>query len=199
MQAEAALSDALVTAIGPRALALETEVLNPTLCQIAEVLPAAPPAGVGIALTNGADNSLRSDGRFTAGENPVIDITIPAAMTDGFLFISAVDVSGNVFHLLPNLIREDNSVAALRDGAAGDVPVRVAYPLAEAADGKKLAFTVDDSTLGQTQIVVINADSQMFGGLRPTTESAGGYAQALQERSGTVRSLDSRTLTTVLP
>ncbi len=191
---QTALSEALAVAIGTRTLALDTEVLNPTLCLIADVLPAVAPGSVQIDLLNGADGSVSPDGRFTVGDNPVIDIVIPADMTEGYLFISAVDVSGNVFHLLPNLFRAENSVAALRDGASGAVTLRVAYPLADAADGSKLAFDVDDSTLGKTQIVAINADSQMFGGLRPTTESAGGYAQALKDRSGTVRSLDSRTL-----
>jgi hypothetical protein len=50
---------------------------------------------------------------------------------------------------------------------------------AEAADGSKLALTVDDSRLGKTQIVVIHANDQIFAGLRPTTESAGGYAAVL--------------------
>jgi serine/threonine-protein kinase len=191
-----ALSEEMTAKIGNRDLLLNVDVLNPTLCLISGVLPAAPSGGVGIQFRKGADDSLNQSGVYLVGENPVIDVVIPAGMTDGFLFVSALDVSGNVFHLLPNLLMTDNSVANLTAGQDGPVTVRVAYPLAEAADGSKLAFTVDDSTLGKTQIVVIHANDQIFDGLRPTTESAGGFAEALENSSGTVRSLDSSILTT---
>jgi tRNA A-37 threonylcarbamoyl transferase component Bud32 len=191
-----ALSEEMTAKIGNRDLLLNVDVLNPTLCLISGVLPAAPSGGVGIQFRKGADDSLNQSGVYLVGENPVIDVVIPADMTDGFLFVSALDVSGNVFHLLPNLLMTDNSVANLTAGQDGPVTVRVAYPLAEAADGSKLAFTVDDSTLGKTQIVVIHANDQIFDGLRPTTESAGGFAEALENSSGTVRSLDSSILTT---
>ncbi len=194
-----ALASDLGAAVGTRDLVLNTEVLNPTLCLISGVLPAAPAAGFQIDFLNGNDGSPNPTGRYLVGENPVIDVVIPPAVTEGFLFISAIDVSGNVFHLLPNLLMEDNGVAVLRDGAEGPVTIRVAFPLDAAADGSKLAFTADASTLGKTQIVVINADGQMFGGLRPTTESAGSYADALRNHSGNVRSLDSRSLTTAAP
>ena len=194
--ARTSLADALAAKIGNRDLVLNVEVLNPTLCLISGVLPAAPSGGVAVNFLNGNDNSPNPAGRYLVGDNPVIDVVIPSDMTDGYLFISALDVSGNVFHLLPNLLMTDNSVAGLRGGRDGPVTIRVAYPLDEAADGSKLAFTVDDSTLGKTQIVVIHADDQIFDGLRPTTESAGGYASALENASGTVRSLDSAILTT---
>ena len=190
------VADAWAAKIGNRDLVLNVEVLNPTLCLISGVLPAAPSGGVAVNFLNGNDNSPNPAGRYLVGDNPVIDVVIPSDMTDGYLFISALDVSGNVFHLLPNLLMTDNSVEGLRGGRDGPVTVRVAYPLDEAADGSKLAFTVDDSTLGKTQIVVIHADDQIFDGLRPTTESAGGYASALENASGTVRSLDSAILTT---
>ncbi len=193
------LTAALTNKIGNRDLVLNVEVLNPTLCLISGVLPTAPSGGVAIQFLNGDDNSINPKGVYLVSENPVIDVVIPANMTDGFLFVSALDVSGNVFHLLPNLLKTDNNVADLRAGQDGAVTVRVAYPLADAADGTKLAFTVDDSTLGKTQIVVIHADDQIFDGLRPTTESAGGYADALENTSGTVRSLDSSILTTANP
>ena len=147
----------------------------------------------------GDKDELNTSGRYFVGENPVIDVVIPADVTTGFLFVSALDVSGNIFHLLPNLISKENDIAKLRAGAAGPVTVRVAYPLKDAQDGTKLAFTVDDTALGKTKIIVIKSESQIFEGLRPTTESADGYAQALRERTGAVETLDSRILTTAKP
>jgi eukaryotic-like serine/threonine-protein kinase len=193
-----ALSDALTQAIGDRDLVLNVEVLNPTLCLVDEVLPNVPEGGFEVVYSMG-DGSPNASARYFVGENPVIDVTIPAGVTDGYLFVSALDVSGNVFHLLPNMLMPDNAVADLRDGKEGAVSVRLAYPLDEAADGSKLAFTVDDSALGKTKIVVLHADEQMFEGLRPTTESAAGYAEALKDYKGAVRTLDSSILTTAKP
>ena len=192
----AGLADALVAAVGNRNVDLQVEVLNPTLCLIDSALPDVAPAGVEIEFSTGADGAANPSGRFFVGENPVIDVVIPASITDGFLYVSALDVSGNVFHLLPNLLTRDNDVAALRAGREGPLSLRVAHPLAAAQDGTKLAFTVDDSSLGKTQILVLHTPVEIFDGLRPTTESAGGYATALSARSGAIQSLDSRILTT---
>lgn len=192
------LSDALTDAIGQRDLVLEVEVLNPTLCLIDSMLPDAPEGGFEIDFKMGEDGSRNTSGHYFVGENPVIDVTIPADVTNGYMFVSALDVSGNVFHLLPNLLIEDNNVVSLRNGQNGPVSVRVAHSLADASDGSKLAFVVDDTSLGKTKIVVILSDEPIFGGLRPTTESSEGYANALRERVGVVTSLDSRILTTAL-
>jgi serine/threonine-protein kinase len=73
----------------------------------------------------------------------------------------------------------------------------VAYGLEEAKQGNRLAFLVDDKTLGKSRILAIHAREQIFGGIRPMTESADAYAQALQDRAGPVASLDSRLLTTL--
>lgn len=195
----ATLSDALVAAIGDRDLLLNVDVLNPTLCQVDAVLPNAPSGGFEISFRTGADGAANASGRFFVGENPVIDLTIPADVTTGYLFVSVLDVSGSVFHLLPNRIFENNAVAELRKGQDGPVVVRVAHTLAAAADGTKLAFEVDDSALGKSKIIVIHADNQMFEGLRPMAESAGGFVEALKTYIGIVRSLDSRIMETAKP
>ena len=191
-----ALTQRLNAAIGDRSLMLDVEVLNPTLCLIDSVLPNVREAGVGIDFKDGSDNSVNSSGDFFVGQNPVIEVVIPTNITDGYLFVSALDVSGNVFHLLPNLFIADNSVETLRAGRSGDVRLRVAHSASEGQDGSKLAFVVDDTSLGKTKVIAIHSGQQIFDGLRPTTESAGGYANALAQRLGSINSLDSRILTT---
>jgi serine/threonine-protein kinase len=195
------LRDRLIAIAGDREVTIDTEVLNPTLCTIDAVLPDAPAAGFHISYSQGETGEENPTGRFFVGENPVIDVTIPADIQTGFLMVSAVDVSGNVFQLLPNLNRPENRIEALRGEEEGPVTVRVAYPLEEsqASGGKKLAFVVDDTALGQSRIMVINAETDILDGLRPTTESAESFAAALAERTGAVRSLDSRILTTARP
>ncbi|MGD9862263.1 MAG: protein kinase [Pseudodonghicola sp.] len=198
-----ALFDALRAKAGARKLVLDVEVLNPTLCLIESHLPRAPAGGIGVSFLTGDDGTPNPSGRFFVGENPVIDVVLPADVTDGYLTISILDVSGNVFHLLPNIGRTDNAVADLRGGAAGAVPVRLAYSVEEAAKNGGLAFRVDDSTLGKSKVIVIHSSAPLFDGMRPTSESAVGYAEALQadaERdAAAILSLDSRILVTAKP
>jgi serine/threonine-protein kinase len=197
------LFDALRAASGDRQVILNIEVLNPTLCLIESHLPDAPSGGIGVAYIVGDRNEPNPSGRFFVGENPVIDVTLPANVTDGYLTVSILDVSGSVYHLLPNIIRQDNDVATLRDGQSGPTSIRVAFSLDEAARGGLLAFTIDDSTLGKSKVIVLHSAQPLFDGLRPTTESASGYARALQENfeadAGSILSLDSRLLITARP
>ncbi|WP_299729374.1 serine/threonine-protein kinase [uncultured Tateyamaria sp.] len=192
-----ALANRLIDTIGDRTLRLDIQVLNPTLCLIDGVLPNVPEAGVRLDFREGSNPTANHAGTFLVGENPIIEVVIPPEMTEGYLYVSALDVSGNVFHLLPNLLFADNDLETLRDGRDGDIRIRVAHSIADGRDGGKLAFVVDDTSLGKTKIIAIHSDQQIFEGLRPTTESAGGYANALAQRLGAINSLDSRILTTV--
>jgi serine/threonine-protein kinase len=197
--------DGLVRAIervaGQRAVDVDAEVRNETLCLFDSVLPNAPPAGFEIEYSLGETGEIVPGGDFVVGQNPVIDLVIPADITDGYLHVSALDVSGKVFHLLPNVNRPENGVAALRAGRDGPVTIRLAHTLAQASEsgGKKLAFMIDETALGKTQIVVIHAEEEFTDGMRPTTESALGYAEALAEEDGVIDTLDTRILTTRLP
>jgi serine/threonine-protein kinase len=58
---------------------------------------------------------------------------------------------------------------------------------------------VDETALGKTQIVVIHAEEEFIDGMRPTTESAQGYADALARQTGVIDTLDTQILTTRLP
>lgn len=197
------LFDALRAIAGERKIVLDVDVLNPTLCLIESHLPEAPASDIDVAFTVGDRDEPNPSGRFFVGENPVIDVVLPPDATDGFLTVSILDVSGSVFHLLPNLNREDNSIAALRDGQTGEVKVRVAYDIQEASENGGLAFRVDDSTLGKSKVIVLHSSKPLFDGLRPTAESASGYAQALQDfaesNEASILSLDSKILITAQP
>lgn len=197
------LFDALRAAVDERKIVLDVEVLNPTLCLIENHLPNAPTSGIDVVFTVGDRNEPNPSGRFFVGENPVIDVTLPADVKDGYLTVSVLDVSGDVYHLLPFINRQDNDIAHLRDGRVGPVAVRVAFSLDDVAKKGLLGFTVDESTLGKSKVIVLHSTQPLFDGLRPGTESAVGYAKALQEYfaadSTNILSLDSRILTTAKP
>jgi serine/threonine-protein kinase len=173
------LYDALVAAIGDRSALVDVEILNPQLCAIEAALPRAPSRGFGVIFGFGDRPDPNPAARYFVGENPVIDVVIPADVTSGNLWVSIVDVTGSVFHLLPNLNRPANDVATLREGKTGEVTVRVAYSVAEATGTPKMAFLVDDSIMGKSKIVVLYAPEPVFDTLRPMSESVESFAAAL--------------------
>lgn len=191
-----------ITALAPdHKVDLKIELLNPALCQIETTLPAAHEGGFSFDFGYGDSADDNPSGRYFVGENPVIDLVIPADVTEGYVSVAIIDVSGNVYHLLPNLNRKENAVAALRNGATGPVKVRIAYPLSDNKDPSHIAFTVDATTLGKSKVVVIHSEKPLFPELRPTTESVGGFADALKAEvdAGTLQilSLNSRILTSI--
>jgi serine/threonine-protein kinase len=198
-----ALQAAVEDAADGRTVVIDAEVLNPTLCLIENYLPRAPSSDIDIAFHDGATGQNVPSGRFVVGQNPVIDVMIPADLTTGYLSVSVLDVSGNVFHLLPNIGRADNSVESLRANQCGSVPLRVAYALNEERPPGGIAFAVDGTSLGKSKILVLHSDAPLFRDIRPTTESAVGYAEALSEQAAAtdnlIRSLDTRILTTAEP
>lgn len=196
------LASTLAGLSGDRPLELNVDVLNPTLCLIENFLPSAPPGEIGIDFRNGEDDNTRNaEGEFVVGENPVIDVVLPRNTQGGYLSVSVLDVSGNVFHLLPNIARPDNDIASIRGDRQGPISIRVAYSIPESEQNGGIAFRVDDSTLGKSKVIAIHSDKPLFSRMRPTTESASGYAEALRDQSRNqdtqILSLDSRILTTV--
>ncbi|MFN4159324.1 MAG: serine/threonine-protein kinase [Gemmobacter sp.] len=195
------LFEALKAVIGERTALVDVEILNPTLCAIETALPRAPSRGFKVIFGFGDRPDPNPAARYFVGENPVIDIVIPADVTDGHLWVAIVDVTGTAFHLLPNLNRPENDIATLRGGQTGDVTLRVAYSLAEAQGTPRMAFLVDDSIMGKSKIVVLHAPRQVFEVLRPMSESVQSLAAALAAQEGgdgisALFSVDSRILTT---
>ncbi|GAA6178425.1 serine/threonine-protein kinase [Sulfitobacter pacificus] len=189
-----ALQDAIEDIAEDRFVVIDAEVLNPTLCLVENYLPQAPASEIEIVFTEGVSGANVPDGRFLVGQNPVIDLMIPESLTTGYISASILDVSGDVFHLLPNTGRPDNSVETLRQGRNGKVPLRVTFDMdnQERNEGE-LAFTIDASSLGKSKILVLHSYAPLFRQMRPRQESAVGFTEALSERSADdlIESLDT--------
>lgn len=195
------IADALKRVIGDRALLVDVEVLNADLCLIEQALPRALPRGFGVIFGFGDRMEPNPAGRYFVGENPTIDIEIPAEVTSGHLWVAIADVTGSVFHLLPNVNRPDNDIASLREGREGKVVIRVAYGVEEALGTTRMAFLVDDSVLGKSKVMILHSEEPVFGKMRPISESTESFAAALASEESDdalakVFSLDSRILTT---
>jgi eukaryotic-like serine/threonine-protein kinase len=180
--AEAAKADAirgaLAPAVGDRPIRVDVGVLNPELCTVLALLPPAP-GDVSIALGFGDRAGPNLSGIYAVGDNPVIDVLVPADVTDGYLWVAVADVTGNLYNLLPNINRPEQALAGLGDGTGDVRRVRVAYSLGEqAADPRKLAFAVDPK-FGKSVVIALHTDRPLFVELRPTTESVASFAEAL--------------------
>ena len=194
-----ALQEALEDATEGRDVVMDADVLNPPICLVENYLPNAPSGDIDVVFRNGATGSPMDKGDFVVGDNPVIDLVIPDTVFTGFLSVSIVDVSGKVYHLLPFVSRPDNSVDTLRGNEFDKVEVRVTF---DEDSSEPMKFEVTDELVGKSKLLVIHSEAPLFRELRPGTESAVGYAEALSERAteveGLIRSLDSRIITTKL-
>jgi hypothetical protein len=196
-----AIEQALLPRIGDRTLRLDLTVLNKPLCTVMALLPTTPPGAFSILLGHGDRPEPNMSGVYLVGENPTIDILAPSGLNEGYLWVAVVDVSGNLFNILPNINRPEHALADIGTVADGMRSIRVAYSVAEQAeDSRRLAFLVDD-TFGRTLVMVLHSDKPLFDELRPTTESVRAFSEDLAEvlasgevsvRSVTTRLIDSR-------
>ena len=193
------LREAIKKVAGERQVSIQTEVLNKSLCLIDETLTNIPSGGFDIIFGFGSDGSLNPGGRYFVGDNPTIDVTIPKNILDGYLYVSILDVTGSVFHLLPNMNRSDNQIKQLKQQAGNESAIRVAYSLKESKDRAKPAFLIDDSTLGQSKIIIVHSKLPLFESMRPSMESIEGYVSALTGITVPIVALDSRILITAKP
>lgn len=183
--------DALTAIAGDRIISLDMDVLNPELCAVEKYMPelSIDPSGEvtfldgsALGFSEGISGRPVPDGAYQAGENPVLDLVLPAGMVRGFLWVTLVDVTGNAYHILPNINRLENSVAILRGETEGELVLRLTYTVGEGqADPSKLAFQVDD-TSGKSKVLIFHSSAPLFDELRPTTESAQSFADALRDR-----------------
>ena len=117
---------------------------------------------------------------FHEGENPVIDVLLPAEAT-GFLYAFYVDAEGQVFHLLPHQSRQAHTIPPEGVMVDGKISVRLTYPVAEAST-EKLGFRTVPP-FGTNMVVAILSQTPLFESLRPRAESIDALKEALIPRS----------------
>ncbi|SDE43085.1 serine/threonine protein kinase [Ruegeria marina] len=177
----AMIQDALRPRIGDRDLRLDTTVLNRDLCAIRAVLPPAPSDALSIRLINGASGQTSLTGVFHTGENPVVDVRVPAS-TAGSLWVMVVDNTGKVFHILPNVVRTEHELGELGTVENGLRDVRVLWSIAELQqDDSRLAIQVTEGDYGKSEVIAILSRTPLFDMRRPRDESVSSVAEALAE------------------
>lgn len=172
----AAIETALAPKVGDRTVRVDAAVLDEGLCTVVALLPRAEAGSTSLVLGWGDRDAPNLSGVYATGDNPTIDVLMPASDAGGYLTVFIADVTGNLFNILPNVLHPENAVAGLGTVDGGMRDVRVAWSLAEQKeDRKRLSFTVDD-TFGKSLVVALRTDAPLFPVMRPTTESIESFA-----------------------
>ncbi|OYU41368.1 MAG: hypothetical protein CFE33_04790 [Pseudorhodobacter sp. PARRP1] len=177
---EAALKAAVAPTLGSRPLQLQLDRLNPAICTLRNALPVLPAGQVAIGLGYGDRAGVNPDGRYGVGDNPVIDLTLPAAA--GYLSVALVDGSGQVLHLVQ------------RQQPADPGSLRAAFPLAEAGPDRQ-AVVVNPAAFGPVQLVVLQTRTALAPA--PRIEPVAAFADRV--KAADPIGLDQRTLTLTAP
>jgi hypothetical protein len=171
---------AIAPRLGDRRLALDLATLNPALCEVQGALPGDAPRLGAFALGSGDDAEPNLSGIYSVGDNPVIDVVLPASLDVGHLWVVIADVTGNAYNLVPSDIRPETLLANLGEVAGGLRTIRVAFPDAEAGPGKP-SFRIDE-TFGKSLVVALVTDRPLFNVPRPVEESVAAFQEALRAR-----------------
>ncbi len=178
-----AIEDALSPLIGDRPLRIETTTLNKDLCAIRKVLPPVPPGAISIRLLRGQTGEDALTGVYRTGDNPVVDVEMPADLTEGAsLWVMVVDNTGKVFHVLPNINRTEHATDDLGVVENGLRRIRVLWSLDELRqDPTRLAMEVTDGDYGKSEVVAILSRAPLFDMRRPRDESVTSLSHALAD------------------
>jgi eukaryotic-like serine/threonine-protein kinase len=189
------LASALAAGIGDRTANVDVTVLNPALCGLTALLPAVPAGSVSVRLGYGDRPDANPTGVYSVGDNPTIDVMLPADASDGYLWVAIADVTGTLINLLPNVDQPEAGVAGL-GSVEGDMRrIRVAYSLAEFRDDPRRPALQVDPNFGKSLMVVFRSDRPLFDTLRPKTESIASFVEDLGQvlQAGQVRILSLNT------
>ncbi|SDE48244.1 Serine/threonine protein kinase [Paracoccus isoporae] len=183
--------------IGDRELRIDATVLNEDLCSIRSVLPSSATGGMSLWLGKGGTGEAVMNGVFSTGENPVVDVQIPASVTGASLWVMVVDNTGRVFHVLPNINQPETSVEQLGSVDSGVRRIRVLWSIDEVKqDNKRLGFRVTEDNHGKSEVIAILSTTPLFDMRRPRDESVQSQAKALAEtlrgREGQIIGMASR-------
>ncbi|GAB1362369.1 hypothetical protein MASR1M32_16050 [Rhodobacter sp.] len=194
-----AITVALDPLIGDRKVQVSLNVLNDHLCRVRSELPGLPTNAISIWMGQGATGESNLTGVYKTGDYPIVDVLIPANITNGQLWVVAVDSSGKVYNILPNESFLDNDIARLGVIEGGTRRIRVVHSFEEKkADPRRIALRVNQEDYGKSEFIAFVTQGALFDTRRPRDESVASFAEALAaaqaERPGNILGFASRIL-----
>jgi len=136
-----------------------------------------------IALSQGASGAENPTGRYRAGDNPIIEVRLPAEIVDGYLWVVMADADDTLYNLVPNQqwpVR-DQPVGTLGTVEDGVRRVRVAFSVAEVtADPGRFGFEVG-APFGTSLVAAFLTEPPLFPDNLPKLSNTG-FAELLAPR-----------------
>ncbi|MEM7440297.1 MAG: protein kinase [Pseudomonadota bacterium] len=166
-----------------RPVEADMSVVNAGVCNVIAALPTVQGGDISIEYGYGTKDGTVSNDTFRMGENPVIDVVLPADKK-GYVQVAFADLAEQVFHLLPHQARVAHNLEEVGTVKDGQRHVRVAFPIKDASI-ERLGFKVVEP-LGINVVVAIVSEQPVFGNLRPRAESNGAYLDALAQQKATL-------------
>jgi serine/threonine protein kinase len=199
VEARDAAQSALAPMIGARTLRLDVTILNKDLCTIRKVLPPVGEGDTVIWFGDGATGEVNLSGIYRAGDNPVVEVLVPPALTGLSLWVLVVDNTNQVFSLLPNEKQAEHDIQDIGTVSDGVRRIRVLGSLADLQAGNAVfSITVDASNFGKSEIIAILSRTPLFETRLPETLSVGGLADelasAVARNPGNIVSIASRVI-----
>ncbi len=165
---------------GDRAIELSLTPLNPAICKLRDLLPKAPANGVSILLSQGDTNQPNPSGVFHTGDNPVIQILVPATESGSSLTVFVVQDDGTILSLMPTVFHEDNTIDGLGTVQDSVRTITVAQSKHDPVlPGKPRKLEINKESYGKMEIVAILTRDDLFDLRRPGLETVEGLAEAL--------------------
>jgi hypothetical protein len=198
---DATIGTALAGVIGDRRVVTSLDFLNDNLCTVRNELPPLPSNALSIWLGQGSTGEANLTGVFRTGENPVVDVLIPASVTSGRLWVMVVDNTNTVFNLLPNANFAETDITRLGTVEGSTRRVRVLFSVTEnQADSRLPKAEVNQGDYGKSEIIAFLTEGDLFDTRRPGDESIASFAEALAttlaDRPGNIVGFASRILET---
>jgi serine/threonine-protein kinase len=170
-----------------RPVVAELTTLNNSVCSALQILPETPSSKLSFDYTLGTSGAVVENDTYHIGENPVIDVELDAAIS-GFLSVIYVDLSDQVYHLLPHQSRTENNLQSIGTVLGNKRRVRTAFALSEASVAK-LGFQVVEP-LGNNLLLAIVTPEPLFEEVRPRAESNAAFLTDLKDK---LQNLDGET------
>ncbi|MEM9319492.1 MAG: protein kinase [Pseudomonadota bacterium] len=177
----AALDEVLGAMIGSRTLRSQWDVLNADLCAVRQALPALGPGEVSVWLGNGRDGSTNHTGVYRTEQNPLVQVHLPASISQGYLWVMIVDHTGRVFNVLPHANNNEQRIAQLGQVAGDQRIVPILSSVADyTADRNLLAMRIGADDYGKSEVIAIVSREPLLDLRRPRDESIEASIEAIQ-------------------
>ncbi|MGG7566952.1 serine/threonine-protein kinase [Rhodovulum sp. DZ06] len=190
----AALRRALEGKADGRELTMQLQVLNAPICAFEEVLPPELDGDVTVRMSWGEDPRFpgrrtgpNPSGVFLDGENPVIDIVVPADM-QGRLHVYQVNPHGKVYHTFPPRQAPENRLELVQPIAVdGERVIRVQHSVAEIwdePDDTPMKVGIVTEPFGLGMVLAVVTEGEAISSVVPNEESVAAAVQDLAAAVG---------------